>query len=86
MSYSIEEAKNELDRVIEEATRYGDVDTLRKIASRVKGLGEDEMAEDLLKVAVRFENYDQEEREQEQDEQDTCDAEAHYSPSEGFDN
>jgi len=58
MSYSIEEAQRDQDRAIYEALDTRDSEALYQLADALKEQGEDEEADQLLKVARKIDNED----------------------------
>ena len=58
MSYSQDDARLELDSIVEQAVKQRDVETLFAVARRFKEAGDDEYAETLRGLAKRFERED----------------------------
>ena len=59
MSYSVQDAKAEIDDLIYEALDSKDEVKLRQVASQLKDLGDDEEADRLIKIARKWNDEEQ---------------------------
>jgi hypothetical protein len=59
MSYSVLDAKADIDDLIYEALDNKDAVKLRQVASQLKALGDDEEADRLIKIARKWNDEEQ---------------------------